>query len=208
MKLNVSEVVRSVLEHCAGESDFDRELTAECRRRFGEQADGVLDSLRRFLDGQARRNGVSRYVAAQQFADGEATVTRRTYGAVEDMPPELQARVREMTAQGKTSMTTEKVTRIPVEDATPEMIERAIAQKERLLRARGGPKIIIRIGGRLRRPAWWFWILFIVALAIYAIVFMLKRLETETEGKGLTIWDSLIAVARPHTSEVPLESRR
>ena len=101
MRTEVSAILRAALELAPSEADLDSAIAHVCTQVFGsgdsEELTAVLDAL----DSFSRQFGCSRLDAARRMAQGQASVRTTRFSSIEEAPPEIQARMREMMESGE-----------------------------------------------------------------------------------------------------------
>ena len=214
MKVDVSGVLRSVLPNCRTEDDLDALLTEECARRYGAQHHSVLRAVSRFLDTQAKRNNESRLAAARRMVQGAATLEQRTFSSLDEMPPEVRARVKEMIESGKGNSVTEHVVRYDAASGAPPPPEVIAAMKDRV-RQEHGPltrTFVVGGGGGWLKAAL-FALALLLLIAVLALLYWMKvksaevgKLHPASSGPAcmtahLSLTDSGIAQPRSALSE-------
>ena len=100
MKIDVSEILREALRYCRSESDLNQRLSGECFRMFGDDGQSAVNGIMSMLDTHARNFGISRLEAARRLADAEAIIRQETFTALDEVPPEIRDRMREVQSCG------------------------------------------------------------------------------------------------------------
>jgi len=177
MKIDVSELLQTILPKCKSDTDLDHWLLEECRERFGDEHAAAYKAISDVLDRRAPDHNGSRLGAAIAMADTSSriqfgtTVNRQVYSSLDDMPPEMRERVERMMREGKGSMVTENVFRWDSRDGTPpppEVAERIPA----LMRAEGADAPGLRVEATGGNALKWILILIVLLLAVTIAVLL------------------------------------
>lgn len=129
MKIDLSSLFDAVIERCESQDDFDDALAAECEERYPDQGAEVCEAVRRFIDRRAQ--GGSRYEVAEKLRHGEASLEYKSFetSSLEDLPPELRAKVEERLASGESGHVREEVTRVTSTEGGPRLDADAFARE-------------------------------------------------------------------------------
>ncbi len=184
MKIDVSEILRAILPSCRSESDLSQRLSDECFRMFGDAGQSAVNGIVSMLDTHARNIGLSRFEAARQLADAEAIIQQQTFTSLEEVPPEIRDRMREIRSGGGNVHVTRKVvTHGPRGTMISEGGDAMSALKEHVRRDAGPfSSVLVLPGGRGRLA----WVLVGIILAtIVGGTFLFTYLRHRTERPGI-----------------------
>ncbi|MHC5033473.1 MAG: hypothetical protein ACYTFZ_00340 [Planctomycetota bacterium] len=103
MRIDVDGICRAVLAEGATEADIEEKVAEVCRRLYGDRSAGPAHLVLRAITDRASRSGCTLLESVRALSeaqiDGQATF--RTFGSLDEMPPELRARAEKMIESGE-----------------------------------------------------------------------------------------------------------
>ena len=103
MQINVSGILQRVLKRNPTEADLNYHIGQVCRRHCGDRHAQATRAAVQMIDRHSEKLQCARLDSARQLSQGEATVRSVSAGSIEELPPDVQERVRQMMASGETS---------------------------------------------------------------------------------------------------------
>ena len=176
MKVDVSGLLSEIVPNCETDEAFQTALLDKCRQRFGDHADSIHEAVMRIIEGHAKHSGGSHLEAARQIARSRATLDRQTQtirlSSINDAPPDIREKIKQLMAEGKTSMSTSRTVRYDSKTDGPPPPE-VLEAVRRSLTNEG--EISTSVSAPSGKGSWLKWVLLIVFLLIVVAIVLLCR---------------------------------
>ena len=105
-------ICRHVLAQEPADGELEARITVVCRNLYGDEHRAAARAVLNAVESHAERAGVSRLEAVADLARGQAEVrvARQAWSSLDEVPPELRERFRQMARDGKPGTVTRQRT--------------------------------------------------------------------------------------------------